>query len=134
MEQSDISKFQNKLARELRSGLYSLLILLIVDYLEKPTYGYELTKTIEELSGGIFDLKNATTYPLLKYMQKNRFIESFWAEPERGPARKYYKITENGKLAVKRGLEEWDTILTSANKMIDLYSKKPEIKDREDNR
>lgn len=123
MEQSDIYKFQNKLARELRSGLYSLLILLIIDYLEKPTYGYELTKTIEEMSGGVFDLKNATTYPILKYLQKNRFIEGFWAEPERGPVRKYYKITEKGKLATKLGLEEWNTILISANKIIDAYNK-----------
>ncbi|MDY6866258.1 MAG: PadR family transcriptional regulator [Halobacteriota archaeon] len=113
-----ILKFKDKLNKELRSGLYSLLILLAMDHIKEPTYGYQIGQTIDKLSDGKFVLKDATIYPLLRNFQKKKLIEGFWAEPTKGPVRKYYSLTEAGEEALKIGLNEWNDLVFTTQSII----------------
>lgn len=60
-----------------------------------PTYGYELLRSIEEASGGLWRPGPGTIYPLLKKLEAAGLISS---GGERGGAsRRAYSLTEKGK-------------------------------------
>jgi len=76
------------------------------------SYGYEIIKTIKELSGAKIEFKEGTMYPVLHKLEKKGLIESFWKPSETGRKRKYYKITEKGKKGLQLEKENWKTINT----------------------
>ncbi|MGQ4891285.1 MAG: PadR family transcriptional regulator [Candidatus Njordarchaeia archaeon] len=91
-----LDKVVEKYRKTLFSGFYTLAILLTIKRLNRPTYGYEIAKIIENVSGGFIKLTMGTLYPILKNLEKEKILKSFWAESSEGPPRKYYEMTEQG--------------------------------------
>src|SRR5690625_5944096 len=78
--------------RELVKGSTSILILQLLN--ERDMYGYELVKEIEQRSDNNLLMKEGTLYPALHKLEKQEYIECYWQDQKKGPARKYYKITD----------------------------------------
>ncbi|MCM3600807.1 MULTISPECIES: PadR family transcriptional regulator [Robertmurraya] len=102
--------------RELVKGSTSLLLLQLLE--ERDMYGYELVKELESRSGNEFSVKEGTLYPALHKLEKQEYIECYWKEQEKGPARKYYKITEAGKEMLLEKTREWNDFVSVMNKMM----------------
>lgn len=51
-------------------------------------------------------MKSGTLYPLLRSMEEAGEVTAHWETPEQGPARKKFKITEQG-LKSLQDLETW---------------------------
>jgi DNA-binding PadR family transcriptional regulator len=81
-------------------GLISYLVLELLD--EKPRYGYEILKEIEEISGGHWEPSYGSVYPILYKFEEKGWAERIEREDE--PDRKYFELTESGReeLAEKR--------------------------------
>ena len=78
---------------------------------EIDSYGYEINKTIESLSGGAFVLKEATLYTAFRRLEDSGLIVSYWGDEAVGARRKYYKITQQGREAYRQARAEWaDTV------------------------
>ncbi len=90
-----------KIDREMRSGIYTLLILRAIADLGE-SYGYEIEKHLYERSHGKINLKDATVYPTLRYLTKKKALQAYWTEPGTGVPRKYYKLTEEGKILLEK--------------------------------
>lgn len=82
-------------SRELVKGSTSLLVLQLLH--ERDMYGYELVKEIEKRSEHHLQIKEGSLYPGLHKLEKQEYIEAYWQEQEKGPARKYYRITKAGE-------------------------------------
>lgn len=102
--------------RELVKGSTSLLLLQLLE--ERDMYGYELVKELENRSGNEFSVKEGTLYPALHKLEKQEYIECYWKEQEKGPARKYYKITEAGKAMLMEKTREWNDFVSVMNRMM----------------
>ncbi len=102
--------------RELVKGSTSLLLLQLLE--ERDMYGYELVKELESRSGNEFSVKEGTLYPALHKLEKQEYIDCYWKEQEKGPARKYYKITEAGKEMLLEKTREWNDFVSVMNKMM----------------
>jgi DNA-binding PadR family transcriptional regulator len=81
-------------------GLISYLVLELLD--EKPRYGYEILKEINDISGGHWEPSYGSVYPILY-----KFEDKGWAtriEREEESDRKYFELTDAGRaeLAEKR--------------------------------
>ncbi len=74
----------------LASGDLQLIILLLLS--ERPRYGYELIKALEEQSCGIYTPSPGMVYPALTYLDEVGFAT---ASPE--GAKKLYTLTDAGK-------------------------------------
>ncbi|ATU74336.1 PadR family transcriptional regulator [Komagataeibacter rhaeticus] len=70
-------------------GEMRLLVLSLIA--EKPTYGYELIKTIEETSGGSYTPSPGVIYPTLTWLEEAGHIG-----PDTHEGRKTYHITPEG--------------------------------------
>lgn len=96
-----------KVNKELVKGSTSTLILSLLN--DRPMYGYELIKVMEERSNGIFSLKEGTLYPLLHSLEEQGVIEAYWGQGDTGRKRKYYRITKSGQAFMVEKKEEWST-------------------------
>ena len=110
---------RDKVNRELRSGLYTLFILKSVDALGK-TYGYEIIKYIERKSDGRIKMKDATVYPVLRYLDRHKILKSFWATTGSGVPRKYYALTDEGKKLLKELINDYRVLEKLAKNILEV--------------
>ncbi|WP_156291563.1 PadR family transcriptional regulator [Oceanobacillus salinisoli] len=102
--------------RELVKGSTSLLVLQLLD--ERDMYGYELVKEMDRRSEHNFQMKEGTLYPALHKMHKQGYIDWYWKNQEKGPARKYYRITAEGKEMLSEKTNEWLRYVKVMNNLI----------------
>ncbi|MFD1178415.1 PadR family transcriptional regulator [Paenibacillus puldeungensis] len=95
------------LDKELLKGYMEIIFLSLLQ--EKPLYGYELAKKAREISGEVFDIKEATLYMALKRLEQRGLLKSYWGDPDEGSAgrRKYYHLTDEGITHLQNGKRDW---------------------------
>ena len=84
-------------------------MLILTALAEKPMYGYQIAKELKRRSGGYFVFKEGTLYPALHGMEKGGLLTSEWQVVEKGPSRKYYYLTEEGRRVLAASAKEWTT-------------------------
>ena len=100
------------LVQELRRGT---LILLVLSQLETPMYGYNLIKILEE--SGI-PIEANTLYPLMRRLESQGLLKSEWETSETKP-RKYYVMTEDGKLVFEKVKKHWYELSNNVNSLLE---------------
>ncbi len=85
---------------------YSDTILLSL-LAEGDSYGYQLSRSIRERSGGAYVMKETTLYSAFARLEKIGFIPSYQGQESRGRPRTNYTITALGREHLARKLEEW---------------------------
>ncbi|NPV03039.1 MAG: PadR family transcriptional regulator [Brevinematales bacterium] len=94
------------ISSDLLRGHTDTMILKLL--LGNDRYGYEIVKMIGQNSGGEYELKEATMYSSLKRLETNGDISWYWGDETQGGRRKYYKITEQGKLTYNQNKQNWE--------------------------
>ena len=84
----------------------SLTTLILQNLSHGPNHGYRIAQEIKAQSKGVLDFKEGTLYPALHGLEGKGLISSA-AREENGRARRYYKLTENGRKSLVREREEW---------------------------
>lgn len=90
--------------RKLTSSDLQLLILALLA--RQPAHGYELIRTIEEISGGFYAPSPGMIYPALTYLD-----ELGHAVSEAYGNKKLFRITDAGRTALEAGRPAADRIL-----------------------
>lgn len=86
-------------------GYIDLMVLSVL--YEEPSYGYQISKDISELTENQYNIKNTTLYSALERLVKKEDLESFYGTETNGKQRTYYKITEQGKSTYREKCDEW---------------------------
>lgn len=77
-------------------------------------YGYEIVNRIS----GCMEMTEGTIYPLMKRLRDAGLIDSYIVESPEGPPRKYYKITDNGRMELAKLIDEWSEFEESIDKLL----------------
>ena len=93
------------IASDIIRGHTDALILSVL--VKRDSYGYDINKTILLVSGGVYELKEATLYTAFKRLEELGLITSYWGDENTGARRKYYSVTEKGKENYKQMLADW---------------------------
>ncbi|NJE54689.1 PadR family transcriptional regulator [Thermococcus sp. 21S9] len=101
-------KALKKLRKDLRSGLYSYLVLSLLER-EGELHGYAIRKKLGELSDGKLVPSEGALYDILKSLKKYKLVEDFWVEVS-GRPRKYYRLTDLGREVLLELKDEIRTI------------------------
>jgi PadR family transcriptional regulator, regulatory protein PadR len=88
---------QRAIDRELKKGSAELLILSLIEH--RARHGYEISKLIEDRSGGVLKFNVASFYPFL--------IAARWVEKAGHRRRRYYKLTAPGREMLKAQRTTW---------------------------
>ena len=92
--------------------------IILARLIRGDSYGYEINKTISNISSGRFELKEATLYTAFKRLEEAGFIASYWGNSGAGARRRYYTITPSGRDACHRLLQEWQETKLIIDKLL----------------
>ncbi len=87
------------------------------------SYGYQIIKNVERISGGELAWTDAMLYPVLHRMEKEGLIQSEWVVLDNGRKRKYYKLTELGKQARVAEKQKWLKVTEALTALWDSKAK-----------
>ena len=82
------------------AALLDALVLSIVA--KEDTYGYKITQEIRKA----IEMSESTLYPVLRRLLKDECLESYDME-YMGRNRRYYRVSEKGRLQLKLYQVEW---------------------------
>ena len=100
---SHLSKFQ----KELSAGTVSLALLAVLGTAGEPMYGYQIAKRLEQEGEGVLSGKQSALYPVLRNLEGGGLLDSFVEPSVAGPPRRYYRITEAGREALRGWSAAW---------------------------
>ena len=85
------------------AALLDAIVLAIVSRDADGTYGYKITQDVR----GAIDISESTLYPVLRRLQKEECLEVYDLAFD-GRNRRYYKITERGRVQLNLYRGEWN--------------------------
>lgn len=100
----------DSLRLELRRGC---LVLAVLAKLRSEHHGYALAKALRE--GGL-DIDENTLYPLLRRLEDQKLLASAWRVEDKRNKR-FYRLSEEGRAALERLLDEWRDINNAVEKL-----------------
>lgn len=84
------------------AALLDAIVLAVVSREEEGTYGYKITQDVREA----IDISESTLYPVLRRLLKEGCLETYDMAID-GRNRRYYRITESGRLQLNLYRSEW---------------------------
>lgn len=98
---------------QMRKGVLEFCILSILsDGEHYPTEIIERMKTAKLL------IVEGTLYPLLTRLKNDGLLSYRWVESQSGPPRKYFTLTEDGRIFLAGLIESWQELTESVNQII----------------
>jgi PadR family transcriptional regulator PadR len=90
---------------DLLRGAMTYLVLAVLRDDEK--YGYQIAQQIAARSEGVFAPSEGSLYPALHRLEADGALAATWRDGERGPRRRWYRITPKGVGRLAELEREW---------------------------
>jgi len=90
-----------------------MLILSIIS--RDDSYGYQISQQIKTVSS----MKDSALYPILKKLSDNGYVDVY-DQQFQGRNRRYYRITDNGKLQFHFLYENWRTYIDDIEQIVNI--------------
>jgi PadR family transcriptional regulator PadR len=103
---------------QMRKGVLEYCILSILR--DEDKYASEILDTLKDAKMLVVE---GTIYPLLTRLKNAGLLSYRWEESTSGPPRKYYGLTETGKVFLKELNTTWDELRTAVNVVTNTKSK-----------
>ena len=84
------------------AALLDAIVLSVVSKDVEGPYGYRITQDVRE----VIEISDSTLYPVLRRLQKEECLEVYDMAID-GRNRRYYKITEKGRVQLNLYRGEW---------------------------
>jgi len=105
---------------QLRKGCLELAIL--GSLWPRPLYGLDILRALRSRGG--LEVAEGTLYPILNRLRVDGLVTSEWRDEGTGHPRKYYTLTDAGRLRTQQILQSWDSFTSRMNEL--LSSVRPE--------
>jgi len=102
-------KIENTKA-QMRKGVLEYCILSVLK--DNAAYVAEILGTLKDAKLLVVE---GTIYPLLTRLKNAGLLDYRWEESTSGPPRKYYSLTETGKLFLNELTTTWDELQNAVN-------------------
>jgi len=112
-------KATKKFQKEINSGTISLVLLSIFSQNEKPMYGYQIAKLLDDKQEDFSMIRQRTFYPVLRSLEKNKLLSSKVEPSVSGPPRRYYTITDKGRETLMLWTEVWSQMKTFVDNILE---------------
>jgi len=93
---------------ELLQGTLDMLILKALAL--GPLHGLGVSRRIEQVTRGTFQVKPGSLFPALHRMEEEGWLASSWGESETRRRAKYYSLTKAGRKQLETEEERWGRI------------------------
>ncbi len=98
---------------QMRKGILEMCVLAVIS--EGETYPPEIMKKLEWTN---LIVKEGTLYPLLIRLKNDGLVDYIWREGEKGPPRKYFTVSNQGRQFLTELTDSWDQLVHSVNQTL----------------
>ncbi|SDM18102.1 DNA-binding transcriptional regulator, PadR family [Sediminibacillus halophilus] len=98
---------------EMLKGVLEGCVLEIIS--RKETYGYEITRQLNEL--GFTEVVDGTVYTILVRLEKNNLVEITKKPSDKGPPRKFFALNDAGREELREFWAKWGFISSKINEL-----------------
>lgn len=99
---------------QLLKGTLDGALLLVIS--KGETYGYEITEKLTKM--GFLSIAAGTIYPILQKLQREGYIQGERRKSLEGPERRYFTITDSGKIRLHEFLKDWEKLTLAMDNLI----------------
>lgn len=99
---------------QLLKGVLPMLVLAALAHEE--AYGYALVVRLRE--AGLEELSTGTLYPVLTRLERDTLVTSRLVPSPTGPARKYYRLSAPGALALAARRDAWRALVRTGEGLL----------------
>jgi DNA-binding PadR family transcriptional regulator len=115
MANENIGELLTKWEESYKKGLLSFWILLLL--YERPSYPYEMSAEVAKISQGTISVDDNSIYRALNRFESVRIVKSELQQSSTGPQRRYYSLTDTGKMLlrefIQRNIQVFETASVS---------------------
>ena len=106
-----------RLSPDLLRGHTDTIVLRIL--MQGDTYGFEIYNRILGKTGEQYELKETTLYSSYKRLEAAGCIISYWGNETQGARRKYYRISDRGRLVFEQNMRDWKFTQKIINELLE---------------
>ncbi len=93
---------------ELLQGTLEMMILRTL--LFGPSNGYQIAKTIEQMSDEVLQVDHGSLYPALHRLQKRGWLAAKWSLSDTGRKARFYRLTAAGRRQLTQEQSKWERL------------------------
>ena len=97
---------------QMRKGVLEYCTLLVLN--NEPHYAINIIQFLKEAKMIVVE---GTLYPLLTRLKNDGLLNYRWEESTQGPPRKYYQLTEEGKIFLNELEVSWSELVEAVEKV-----------------
>src|SRR5579859_888365 len=105
-----------KLNYGIKRGSAETVILALLS--ESPRHGYEISRLIEEQSGGVLCFTLASLYPMLYSLERHGWVEGRWETTRGSRSRRKYHLTRAGRKQLASLSEQWRLFFRALHRIV----------------
>jgi PadR family transcriptional regulator, regulatory protein PadR len=105
----------DNIKQQMRRGVLELCVLSIIAA-SSEVYPADIKKRLE--SAGM-DTVEGTLYPMLTRLKNSGHLTYSWQESEAGPPRKYYRMTDDGRVFLSELQQSWREFVGSVSMLFE---------------
>jgi PadR family transcriptional regulator, regulatory protein PadR len=102
---------------ELLPGTLDLLILKSLAL--GQMHGLGISRRIEELTRGTFQVKPGSLFPALHRMEEEGWLGASWGESQNNRRAKYYQLTKKGRRHLSAETQRWGRIALAIERALE---------------
>ncbi len=102
---------------------------ILVQLYRLDRHGYELLKGLEAFIDNAEEYDPSVLYRLMRDMEENNYVRSYEGTESRGPKRKMYSITTEGKKILEHWVEDLQRTGKEIDNLVDIYKENKALPD-----
>ncbi len=102
--------------RDLLQGTLDVLVLRALSC--GPMHGYAVARFIHQGSDGTFTVLDGALYTSLHRMEERGWVESEWGTSDKGKRAKFYRLTTEGRRAVRTETASWNDYVAAVARVM----------------
>jgi PadR family transcriptional regulator, regulatory protein PadR len=99
---------------QMLKGVLALLLLTLCK--DQEDYGYSIVLRLQQ--AGFHDVAEGTVYPALLRLESKGYLEAHLVRSSFGPARKYYRTTDDGRSEIARMHRSWVSLTRAVDAVL----------------
>ena len=103
--------------KEILRGTLDMLILKTLSLM--PMHGLGISRRIEQITDGVFQVKPGSLFPALHRMEQEGWITGEWGESENNRRAKYYQLTAAGTRRLGDEQDGWAHLVVTITKVLE---------------
>jgi transcriptional regulator len=94
-------------------------MLILKTLSDGPLHGLGLSRQIDQVTDGTFQVKPGSLFPALHRMEQRGWIEGKWGESENKRRAKYYELTAAGRRQLGEEAKNWNQLVMTIAKVME---------------